>query len=132
MCLFLYIVIAASFQTRLRRIIWGSRIARGFLAGGNSIGCQVPSKEDCATERKVLYSPQEPSKASLFLICRESRRVHVEHCSVVWVSMKWIHGLSESCFGRHEFYSWSLIANENIRTELRILLYLTLINERVT
>ena len=63
--------IVLSFQTRLRRIIWGSRIAREFLVGWNSTGWQVPPEEDCGMERKVLYSPQEPNKASLFLFCWE-------------------------------------------------------------
>ena len=51
-----------SFQRIPRRVIRGSKIAKESLMGWNNIGCQAPSAEDCATENRASFSPQEPSE----------------------------------------------------------------------
>jgi len=61
----------SSSQIRSKRTTQVSRIARGCLVEGNSIGYQALSMEDCAMQRMVLSHPQRPIMYKIMYMCTE-------------------------------------------------------------
>ena len=62
LCAFFYACTVPSFQRTPRRVTQSSEIVKESLVGGNNIGYQVPSIDDCATEKIALFSLQKPSE----------------------------------------------------------------------